>query len=176
MPVELPNRAAALKAIDIYVGLAYENNPPHLVRAQLETLRALASDEPFFQSPLFTRDLHVPPTRYSLRLGNKFYPHMKLTLEAAPDESTFLFRADTHDGHVCPPARSPEYPRFRALMEHNQKLSEAIDTAWAAAGLRTFKTYLREDLARRQQSAQPPAQPVRPPRAAPMRDYKSGIE
>jgi hypothetical protein len=127
----------------------------------------------FFDSPLFTRDLHVPPTRYSLRLGNKLYPHMKLTIEAAPDESQFLFRADTHDGHVCPPSSSREYPQFQKLMEHNQNLAEAIDRAWAQDGIATFKTYLRDDLARRRNAATPPATPESSQR---FRDYKSGLE
>jgi hypothetical protein len=34
-------------------------------------------------------------------------------------------------------------------MEHNQRLAERIDAAWAAAEVPTFKAYLREDLRRR---------------------------
>lgn len=171
MSAQPPDRDQVQRAIDIYVSLAYENDPPHLVRAQLESLQALPADQ-FLQSPLFTRDFRVPPTRYSLRLGNRVYPHMKLTIEASPDDSKFLFRPDTHDGHVCPPASSPEYPRFRSMMEHNQKLAERIDAGWAAVGIPTFKSYLRDDLARRQGAgADSTTQP-----AAPIRDYKSGLD
>jgi hypothetical protein len=38
-------------------------------------------------------------------------------------------------------------------MERNQRVSEKIETAWADQGLPTFKTYLREDLARRKSEA-----------------------
>jgi hypothetical protein len=34
-------------------------------------------------------------------------------------------------------------------MESNQKLAQAIEQAWADQNLHTFKTFLREDLARR---------------------------
>ncbi len=171
MSAQPPDRDQVQRAIDIYISLAYENDPPHLVRAQLESLRALPAGQ-FLQSPLFTRDFHNPPTRYSLRLGNRAYPHMKLTIEAAPDDSGFLFRPDTHDSHVCPPPRSAEYARFRSMMEHNQKLAERIDAAWNAAGIRTFKSYLRDDLARRQAQESNPVPQSKPP----IRDYKSGLD
>jgi len=35
-------------------------------------------------------------------------------------------------------------------VEKNQRQAETIESAWAEAGLPTFKTYLREDLAKRQ--------------------------
>jgi hypothetical protein len=38
-------------------------------------------------------------------------------------------------------------------MEENQRLSERIENDWATQGLPTFKSLLREDLARRQQQA-----------------------
>jgi hypothetical protein len=34
-------------------------------------------------------------------------------------------------------------------MGKNQEIATAVDAAWAAEGLPTFKTWLREDLARR---------------------------
>ena len=74
---------------------------------------------------------------------------MKLVLELSPDRRGYLLRADTHDKHVAPPAESPEYASFRQLMDENRAIAEAIETAWAAEGLSTFKTYLRDDLARR---------------------------
>jgi hypothetical protein len=35
------------------------------------------------------------------------------------------------------------------LREKNQKVVEAVESAWAAAGIPTFKTYLQADLNRR---------------------------
>jgi hypothetical protein len=38
-------------------------------------------------------------------------------------------------------------------MEKNQKVVESVERAWAEGGVPTFKTYLREDLARRRAEA-----------------------
>jgi hypothetical protein len=143
-----PDPSVVIKAVEIYLGLAYEGAPPVVVQSQLRMMRAAGAD--LYKSAVVTRDLAVPPTRYSVRLGNRYYPHMKLTIELAPDDRSWLFRADTHDRHVCPPENSPEYASFVSLMEQNQKLSEAIEAAWSQQGLRTFKGYLRDDLAARQ--------------------------
>jgi hypothetical protein len=85
-----------------------------------------------------------------LRLGNKFYPHMKLAIEKRPDRHGCLFRADTHDAHCCPVSSSREYQAFRQLMELNQTVAQAIESEWEREGVPTFKTFLKEDLARRQ--------------------------
>lgn len=137
------------KVIDTYLALAYPGLPPSAVRSRLETLHSL-SDADFFDSPIFEKDAPVHPTRYSLRLGNHFYPHMKLRIERSPDKHSFLFKADTHDKHICPAAGSREFDAFKQLMEHNEKLAQTIEAKWAEEGMPTFKTYLRDDLARRQ--------------------------
>jgi hypothetical protein len=80
------------KAIDIYLAVAYAAAPPSAVRAKLDTLRSLSAPEDFFQSPVFERDNAAAPQKLSLRLGNRFYPHMKLTIERAPDKSGYLSR------------------------------------------------------------------------------------
>jgi hypothetical protein len=79
---------------------------------------------------------------------------MKLVIERAPDGNAFLFRADAHDAHCCPPAGSPEHDAFRQLMTTNQETITAIEKAWAAEGVPTMKTYLQADLARRQKQPQ----------------------
>ncbi len=141
--------AEVWRAIEVYLSLAYTSTLPSAVRAKLETLRSLKADE-FYQSPIFERDgAGGSPQKVSLRLGNRLYPHMKLTIERSPDKSGYLFRADTHDKHVCPAPGTRDYAAFTQLMENNQKLAQAIETGWAEQRLPTFKTYLREDLARR---------------------------
>jgi len=142
-----PAPAVVVKAVETYLGIAYEALPPLVVQSQLRMMRSAGDN--LYKSAVVTRDLAVPPTRYSIRLGNRYYPHMKLTIELAPDDQSWLFRANTHDRHVCPPENSPEYASFVVLMEKNQKLAEAIEAAWAEQGLPTFKTYLRNDLANR---------------------------
>lgn len=139
-------------AIDIYMKKAYPQGPPPVVVASmLATLRQFAGD--FFKAPAFVKDDPKSPRKYSLRLGNCNYPHMKLVYELGPDGKTFLFRADAHDAHCCPPADAPEHAPFRQLMETNQKIIAQIESAWADEGIPTFKSFLREDLARRQASS-----------------------
>jgi hypothetical protein len=137
------------RAIDVYLVYAYKDGPlPSPVRAKLDTLRSLTPDD-FYASPILERDVPANPSKLSLRLGNRVYPHMKLTIERSPDRQSFLFRADTHDRHCCPAPGSREYGAFCQLMENNQTIAQAIEAEWARRGLPTFKTYLREDLARR---------------------------
>jgi hypothetical protein len=38
---------------------------------------------------------------------------------------------------------------FAALKENNEKIAAEIERAWESAGLTTFKSWLRDDLARR---------------------------
>jgi hypothetical protein len=143
------------RAIDVYLAHAYSGPVPTAVRARLEALRALPAQD-FYTSPLFERDKPDASAKLSLRLGNRFYPHMKLTIERAPDGSRYLFRADTHDSHCCPAESSREYGVFCQLMSQNQAMAQAIETAWAQQQLPTFKTYLRDDLARRARAATNP--------------------
>jgi hypothetical protein len=136
-------------AVEAYVNHAYGGAaPPSAVRDRLASLRA-AADSDFYDSPVFEHDESRPPTRYSLRLGNKVYPHMKLVIERAPDGRGHLFRADTHDKHIRPNPTSREGRAFAELMKMNQQFAEAIEAEWAARGIATFKQFLRDDLARR---------------------------
>ncbi len=148
-PWNRPAQAQLWSAIEIYLSHAYGEPPPPAVRARLQTLRATVGED-LFVSPLFERTHDGGAIiRYSLRLGNRFYPHMKLAIERAPAGSRHLFRVDTHDRHVRPPAGSSEEQAFANLLANNQSSAEAIEAAWEHAGIPTFKAYLREDLARR---------------------------
>jgi hypothetical protein len=152
MKTDLPDPTLVWRAIDTYMGIAYEEPPSPTVRSMLATLRTWAG--PFYAAPVFARTGDEDAPRLSLRLGNRHYPHMKLLIEPSPDRSRYLFKADTHDRHVCPPPGTPEHEIFRQLMQTNQQIAERIEMAWAQQGLPTFKTFLREDLARRQAATQ----------------------
>jgi hypothetical protein len=148
VPVIPPNPLDVLRAVDVYVAVAYGPEPmPLTVQSQLAVLRSWKG--PFFRSPVIASDGGTPPKRYSIRLGNRNYPHMKLAIERSPDGEGYLFRPDTHDGHCCPPAGHPEHAAFREMMQKNQELASKIEHALAEQGLPTFKTYLQQDLARR---------------------------
>ena len=147
MSIPKPDAEQVNRAIEVYLRVAYPDGPPVTVRSIVATLNGYAGE--FFDSPTFVKDDPKRPTRYSLRLGNRDYPHMKLVMELAPDQKTFLFRADAHDAHCCPPKETPEYLPFRELMAKNQAMISSIEKGWAAAGIPTLKSYLEEDLARR---------------------------
>jgi hypothetical protein len=142
-----PDAALVRRAIDTYVKAAYPDGPPLAVRSMLATEETWRGD--LLDAPVFVRDSPNDPKKFSMRLGNRFYPHMKLIIERAPDGSGHLFRADAHDAHCCPPMDSPEYPPFRDLMDKNQQVITEVERAWAEAGVPTMKTFLKEDLARR---------------------------
>jgi len=151
MKAQLPDPSQVLSAIETYISIAYDGSPPTAVRSQVSTLRSWAG--PFFAAPVFAATGDPSAQRRTLRLGNHLYPHMKLALEIAPGGGEYLFKADTHDRHICPAASDPEYEPFVKLMSANQQIAERIEAAWAKQGIPTFKTYLQQDLARRQQQS-----------------------
>jgi hypothetical protein len=152
MPAPNPDFAQVIQAITLYLGVAYPGGPSPAARKLLATIESSSSD--VLSCPALVPEPRVQPKRYTLRLGNQFYPHMKLVLEPAPDGSRFLYRADTHDGHIRPATTSPEYSVFCELMEKNRRIAEAIDLAWDQAAIPTFKSFLREDLRRRKAAPQ----------------------
>jgi hypothetical protein len=152
-----PEPSAVWQAVSSYLAAAYEGptgphdlpaGTPSAVRARLDSLRLVAHTD-FYDSSVFERDLPGQPTKFSLRLGNKHYPHMKLAILRSPDGRGHLFQADTHDAHCRPAPGSRDYEVFIALMDKNREVAEHIESAWEAKGLPTFKGFLREDLARR---------------------------
>lgn len=170
-PWQRPDPKTVWRAIETYLRLAYPApggapagdrlraapNPPAAVRNRLETLGSIP-DESFYECPVLERAGGKPgesyPNRYSLRLGNRLYPHMKLVIDRAPDGRSFLLRADTHDAHCQPRPGSPEQAAFAELSRRNRQLAEAIEAAWEADHLPTFKKFLRDDLARRMGAAE----------------------
>ena len=149
-----PEPQIVWRAIDTYVKVAYDGLPPSAVRSRLETLRAL-DHASFYDSAVFENCNSAGTTlRILLRLGNQFYPHMKLAIERRPDKQGYLFRADTHDAHCCPAEDSREHHAFRQLMEMNYTIAKAIESAWEKDGLPIFKSFLKEDLARRRSALQ----------------------
>ena len=150
MEWQKPTPQEVWRAVDVYCSIAYgDGGPSTTVKTRLDALRS-TDEKSFYESKTLEREVNQsPPQKFALRLGNKFYPHMKLMIEPTPDASGHMFRADTHDKHIRPAPESKEYAMFCELMENNQKLSEAIESAWEKEGLPTFKQYLRADLARR---------------------------
>jgi len=144
---EKPTPADFWKAVEVYLAAAYDAVPP-AVRARLDSLRVMPELE-LYQSSVFEPMPKEKPARLSVRLGNRWYPHMKLAVERSPDGRQALFRADTHDQHVQVVPGSRDHAAFCELTRNNQSLASRIEANWESCGLRTFKSYLRQDLARR---------------------------
>lgn len=80
---------------------------------------------------------------YALRIGNAWYPHMKLLVRPYPGPPGFVLSVDTHD-KLPLPADHPEAAQFRALQERNKELARSIESAWEEEGLPTQQGLLRQ--------------------------------
>lgn len=136
------------RAIEVYLAEAYDGAPPAHVRQRLDDLRA-TSEGDLFDRPVLEREPTQDPSRISLRLGNRHYPHMKLVIERAPDGEGHLFRADTHDQHCMPSPDDADYAPYLALVAKNQAIASAVEAAWARERLPTFAAYLRTQCERK---------------------------
>lgn len=151
---ELPESEMVFRAIEIYLDHAYApGEVPKGVRGKVEQLRAMG-DGGLFACSVVEHERGDLRRRCWIRLGNRFYPNMKLCVEERPDGKGYLFRADTHDRHVRPAEGSKDAAMFREVVEKNAAMSQEIEGAWARAGIPTFRTYLKEDLSRRAAAAE----------------------
>jgi hypothetical protein len=87
MPADPPDPSVVLTAVNAYLKAAYDaQQPPTAVRSVLATLNGWGGK--FYSCPVFVNDGQSPPNKYSLRLGNRHYPHMKLVIERAATATT----------------------------------------------------------------------------------------
>jgi hypothetical protein len=140
MPWQCPAPVVVWRAIDAYLAVAYDGPAPAPVAERLAKLRA-AADGAFYECEVFER----ADERCALRLGNRFYPHMKLVMVPAPD-GRVVFRADTHDRHFVDLIQ-PSDTRFAELLARNEAIARAIEDAWSACGLLTLRECMREQIA-----------------------------
>ncbi|MEQ1630817.1 MAG: response regulator [Planctomycetota bacterium] len=77
-----------------------------------------------------------PCVRYSLRLGNRNYPFMKLVLQEHLVAGEFFFTVDTHDQMEIKPDY-PDYESWMAVRRFNRELKQQIETAFDRHGLDT---------------------------------------
>jgi two-component system chemotaxis response regulator CheY len=77
-----------------------------------------------------------PCVRYSLRLGNRNYPFMKLLLQEHLVAGEFFFAVDTHDQMEIQPDY-PDYQAWMAVRRFNRDLKRQIETQFQTAGLDT---------------------------------------
>lgn len=107
----------------------------------------------------------LPPTTpgrpggYSLRVGNAWFPHMKITVQSVDVAGTYVIGVDTHDT-LRLPAGHPEEAGVKALQTRNLELARKVHKEWDAAGLPTQLGLLRNQLAAFAAKASPAADAV----------------
>ncbi len=147
--ISLPSVGQMKAAIGIYLSLAYpDGQVPEVVRQRQVPFLA-ASDADRVQPPWFEASQSDHQMLYRLRLGQKSYPHMKISLMPAPNATGYLFFADAHDSHLHAPIDSPDYAFLATLRKSNAELAATIEKAWTDAGIPTFRSYLRDSLNQR---------------------------
>jgi len=82
----------------------------------------------------------------ALRLGNAFYPNMKLRLTRPPGNKVFLMMVDSHDVMLAAPPGSPDHQALEELKTANAEIVAEVTSAWDAAGLMTERNYLRDKI------------------------------
>jgi len=136
------------KAVSLYLEQAYgrgsERGMPDL------TLASDASPEEVLT--LFQKDDCEPASgpnclRYTMRLGNRNYPFMKLLLQEHIVAGEYFFGVDTHDDMEIKPDY-PDYEAWVAVRRFNSDLKRKIETSFSAAQLHTASN-LREMCSRR---------------------------
>lgn len=75
-------------------------------------------------------------SRYSMRLGNRNYPFMKLLLQEHLIAGEFFFAVDTHDQMEIGPD-FPDYEQWVAVRKFNCELKRRIEESFEQAGLDT---------------------------------------
>jgi hypothetical protein len=147
-------------AAEIYVRLAYPSGDLPDVVKRRSCWREDCTADVLLKGPPFERAGKAPgrPSPiYALRLGNHRYPHMKLQIEAWPNNAGFLLSVNTHDQVTGIDLCAIDAEAFRSLQVENQRLKEAIESEWDRAGLPTFLRYLKDYIKERAASGPRPA-------------------
>ena len=140
------------QATDLYLRTAYPGGATGAPAELAARVRALPDSGEPVPLELFERDVANSAGSYALRLGQPAYPFMKLVFDPVPEGGggccgqDFLLRVDAHDRHLHAPPGTPDAAWLAGVRASNQALVEKIEGDWAAAGLPTFKEFLRRQL------------------------------
>jgi len=136
------------RAVGIYLDLAYGGSGGPRRTPNLSLPQDASSDRVL---ELFQREVVADGdqrrVRYTMRLGNRNYPFMKLVLQEHLVDGEFIFAVDTHDEMEIRPD-FPDYEAWMAVRRFNRKLKAEIESQIASEGLPTAAA-LKDVLARR---------------------------
>lgn len=132
----LPQTVAS--AISLYQEIAYGTQSR---TRRAPDLAALEGKDPegllaMFQKECIESVPGHPCVRYSLRLGNRNYPFMKLVLQEHLVPGEFFFAVDTHDQMEIKPD-FPDYESWMAVRRFNRDLKQRIENTFEQHGLDT---------------------------------------
>ncbi len=130
-------------AVEIYLRHAYGDSgapraPAVVDREHQDPFEAFVDE-----TPESDEDEDPPLRRYTMRLGNRSYPFMKLVLEEHIVRGEFFFSVDTHD-HIDVRPDFPDYEDWMRLKRFNLKLKREIEAEFQRAGLPTLAEIRRK--------------------------------
>lgn len=138
-------------AVRLYIEQAYPSGAPAAVTTKIAGIDTVAGGE--VPDSFFEPAPALAGNAVALRLGQPLYPNMKLIVEfcgkGEAGGSGAMFRVDAHDMHLHAPPGSPDEEWLKKVRMSNKELGEKIEGAWMAAGLPTFKGFLRKQLEER---------------------------
>ena len=148
LPIQLPDAGQIRLAVELFLRRAYAGEVPPQAQRLIPTEdfdpAAWLMADPVERDPA---DAPLEQVRsFVLRLGNEFYPHMKLRISRPPRSREFVFSVDSHDVFLRAPAGSPDYDMLENLKRQNAALAELITASWEAQSLPTERSYLRGKL------------------------------
>ncbi len=148
-PNGLPGAKVLADAIDMYLARAYPDGGCERITEKFTVpddaalagwlIESVGEPEPSGADIASVRSI-------ALRLGNAFYPNMKLRLTRPPGNNPFVLMVDSHDVMLAAPSGSPDYQALEELKSANAALVGDITSAWDAAGLPTERNYLRDKI------------------------------
>lgn len=151
------------RAMEMYLAAAYPaggGGVPAAVAERVTAFTGLGAGE--VPVGMLEQSVAEAAESWALRLGQPLYPHMKLVVDPVPGAGgtgggcrgyDFLLRVDAHDRHLHAPPSSPDAAWLAGIRASNKALVDKIEGDWAAAGLPTFKEYLRNQLEARKKAA-----------------------
>ncbi len=126
------------EAVRVYLDIAYEGGeiPEHVMA--MANVEDLDSSQHWTDDDRFEVEKSFGIVRYFLRLGNRYYPHMKLGIvECSGSSGEFVFSADTHDRHFALAADTPGMGEFQNVQKENSRIKKSIESAWRLTGIPT---------------------------------------
>jgi len=151
---KLINRELAEQAVEIYLRLAYGPGSEHKAHSMFEdensgdekSVFVVFQEETRLRAEARASSLIQPTTalqRFSIRLGNRNYPFMKLVLQEHLVRGEFYFGVDTHDQMELKP-NMPDYDSWLKVKRFNLDLKLEIDQAFVEQGVPTLAEIRQE--------------------------------